>query len=71
MVPGKRRAILPKIVINTAVSMDNGKVVDAEILSRKCSCHFKGNAHSDECSANYFGKSGRMEVEGALRLFHH
>ncbi|GFV03464.1 uncharacterized protein TNCV_5060051 [Trichonephila clavipes] len=32
----------------TAVSVDTGKVVDAEILSRKCSCHFNGNLHSDE-----------------------
>ncbi|GFY14864.1 uncharacterized protein TNCV_234141 [Trichonephila clavipes] len=47
----------------TAVSVDTGKVVDAEILSRKCSCHFNGNLLSDECSANYFGNSGGMEVE--------
>ncbi|GFW05829.1 uncharacterized protein TNCV_603011 [Trichonephila clavipes] len=47
----------------TAVSVDSGKVIDAEILSRKCSCHFNGNLHSDECSANYFGNSGGMEVE--------
>ncbi|GFV38461.1 uncharacterized protein TNCV_4393421 [Trichonephila clavipes] len=47
----------------TAVSVDTGKVVDAEILSRKCSCHFNGNLHSDECWANYFGNSGGMEVE--------
>ncbi|GFS78880.1 uncharacterized protein TNCV_4341481 [Trichonephila clavipes] len=47
----------------TAVSVDTGKVVDAEILSRKCSCHFNGNLHSDECSANYLGNSGGMEVE--------
>ncbi|GFY14896.1 uncharacterized protein TNCV_234461 [Trichonephila clavipes] len=53
----------------TSVSVDTGKVVDAEILSRKCSCHFNGNLHSDECSANYFGNSGGMEVEGALRIF--
>ncbi|GFU54021.1 uncharacterized protein TNCV_246511 [Trichonephila clavipes] len=53
----------------TAVSVNTGKVVDAEILSRKCSCHFNGNLHSDECSANYFGNSGGMEVEGALRIF--
>ncbi|GFT99390.1 uncharacterized protein TNCV_3357301 [Trichonephila clavipes] len=49
--------------------VDTGKVIDAEILSRKCSCHFNGNLHSDECSANYFGNSGGMEVEGALRIF--
>ncbi|GFV43676.1 uncharacterized protein TNCV_880021 [Trichonephila clavipes] len=53
----------------TAVSVDTGKVIDAEILSRKCSCHFNGNLHRDECSANYFGNSGGMEVEGALRIF--
>ncbi|GFT44438.1 uncharacterized protein LOC100901629 [Trichonephila clavipes] len=51
------------------VSVDTGKVVDAEILSRKCSCHFNGNLHSDECSAIYFGNSGGMEVEGKLRIF--
>ncbi|GFV95581.1 uncharacterized protein TNCV_4575821 [Trichonephila clavipes] len=28
--------------VATAVSVDTGKVVDAEILSRKCSCHFNG-----------------------------
>ncbi|GFS92811.1 uncharacterized protein TNCV_1162041 [Trichonephila clavipes] len=53
----------------TVVSVEPGKVIDAEILSRKCSCHFNGNLHSDECSANYFGNSGGMEVEGALRIF--
>ncbi|GFV89826.1 uncharacterized protein TNCV_4690551 [Trichonephila clavipes] len=52
----------------TAVSVDTG-VIDAEILSRKCSCHFNGNIHSDKCSANYLVNSGGMEVEGALRIF--
>ncbi|GFT96111.1 uncharacterized protein TNCV_1360941 [Trichonephila clavipes] len=47
----------------TAVSVDTGKVIDAEILSRKCSCHFNGNLHSDECSANYFGNSGGMKLK--------
>ncbi|GFY15009.1 putative transposable element [Trichonephila clavipes] len=45
----------------TAVSVDTGKVVDAEILSSKSSCHFNGNVHSDDRSANYFGNSGGME----------
>ncbi|GFY27465.1 uncharacterized protein TNCV_2070851 [Trichonephila clavipes] len=44
------------------VSVDTGKVIDAEILSRKCSCHFNGNLHSDECSANYFGNSWKLKV---------
>ncbi|GFU77389.1 uncharacterized protein TNCV_3193471 [Trichonephila clavipes] len=52
------------------VSVDTGKIVDAEIISRKCSCHFNGNVHSDECSANYFGNSEGIKVEGALRNFH-
>ncbi|GFW76805.1 uncharacterized protein TNCV_59031 [Trichonephila clavipes] len=51
------------------VSVGSGKVVDAEILSRKCSCHFNGNLHSDECSANYYGNSAGREVEGALLIF--
>ncbi|GFV10286.1 uncharacterized protein TNCV_3439721 [Trichonephila clavipes] len=46
-----------------AVNVDTGKVVDAEILSRKCSCHFNGNLHSDECSANYFGNSGEWKLK--------
>ncbi|GFS71125.1 uncharacterized protein TNCV_5049251 [Trichonephila clavipes] len=50
-------------VVVTAVSVNTGKVVDAEILSRKCSCHFNGSIHSDECSENYFGNSRGMEFE--------
>ncbi|GFU13417.1 uncharacterized protein TNCV_3980541 [Trichonephila clavipes] len=63
MVPGKKRAHISLNGVVTAISVDTGEVVDAEILSKKCSCNFKGNVHSDECSANYFGNSGGMEIE--------
>ncbi|GFT28494.1 uncharacterized protein TNCV_429071 [Trichonephila clavipes] len=33
----------------TAVSVDSGKVVDAEIISRKWSCKLNDNVHSDGC----------------------
>ncbi|GFU60329.1 hypothetical protein TNCV_3307781 [Trichonephila clavipes] len=39
----------------TAASVDTVKVVDADILWRKCSCPFNDNVHCDECSGNYFG----------------
>ncbi|GFV78041.1 uncharacterized protein TNCV_1951 [Trichonephila clavipes] len=45
-----------------ALSLDNGKVVEVEILLRKCSCNFNSNVHSDECSASYIVNSRGMEV---------
>ncbi|GFY03879.1 uncharacterized protein TNCV_1196591 [Trichonephila clavipes] len=47
----------------TAVSVDTGEVVDAEILSRKCSCNFNGNVYSVESSANLIGNSRGMELK--------
>ncbi|GFU63430.1 uncharacterized protein TNCV_44761 [Trichonephila clavipes] len=47
----------------TAVSLDTGKVVDAKILSQKCSCNFKSFVHSNEYSGNYIVNNRGMEVE--------
>ncbi|GFW03746.1 uncharacterized protein TNCV_2538571 [Trichonephila clavipes] len=58
-------------VVVTAVSLDTEKVVDAEILSRKCSCNFNSNVLCDKCSANYVVNSRGMEVEEAHALQRH
>ncbi|GFV76624.1 transposable element Tcb2 transposase [Trichonephila clavipes] len=46
----------------TAISLDTLKAVDAKILSRKCSCNFNSNVHSDEYSAGYIVNSRGVEV---------
>jgi hypothetical protein len=55
----------------TVTSVDTGKVLDVSIMSKHCLCPEKSqNIHCDECTANYSGTSGGMEVAGALQLFH-
>ncbi|GFS55291.1 uncharacterized protein TNCV_1626311 [Trichonephila clavipes] len=59
-------SMVPYIFLNgvvTAVSLDTGKVVDAKILSQKCSCNFNSDVHSNECSASYIENSRGMEIE--------
>ncbi|GFY31156.1 transposable element Tc3 transposase [Trichonephila clavipes] len=59
MVPGKKGSHTSRNGVVTGVRVDTGK---AEIPSRKCSCNFNANVHSDECSANYVGNNRGMEV---------
>lgn len=63
----------------SATSVDTGKVVDVQILTKYChKCEklkdekVKLNIHkcSGECSTNYQGVSGGMESEGVLSIFH-
>lgn len=65
-------------------SWDTGQVLDVEVLSKFCYlCHQKRNmdptseefldwweGHQSECSANYYGSSGAMEKEGAMKIWH-
>lgn len=54
----------------TATSVDVGKVIDIEIFSEYCDCKQKlEKNHEANCKANYLGKSGGMEVEGARTIF--
>ena len=66
----------------TAISMDTGKVVDVEVLSKFCKQCKKheddedtpeNNAwkadHKLKCKANFQGSSPAMEPEGAIRIF--
>jgi hypothetical protein len=54
----------------TATSVDTGKVIDADLLSKhfRCKNKFIGQ-HTDKCSANYQGVSGGMEGNGAQAIF--
>lgn len=58
----------------TVTSMDTGKVLDCVCLSKYCSCSSKlknsgGKKHSENCSKNYDGSSGGMEVAAATQVF--
>lgn len=56
----------------TVTSMDTGKVLDAVRMSKYCSCSEKlkrTDAHLENCSKNYEGTSGGMEVVGAKQVF--
>ena len=59
-----------------AVSVDMGKVLDIEVLSRFCkSCSSLGRILKDDpqefdtCHVNYTGTAPAIEVEGAKRMF--
>lgn len=51
----------------TATSVNTGKIIDIEVLSRYCTC--SNDNHTSSCTANFFGNSGSMEVEGAVKIF--
>lgn len=55
----------------SATSLENGKVVDVECLSKYChTCHGNTERHIEhQCSKNYDGYSGGMECDGALQIF--
>lgn len=54
--------------VMSAISIENGKVLDIECLSKYChACTFK--SCSGDCSANYEGSSGGMESAGAKAIF--
>lgn len=60
--------------IVSATSVDSGKVLDVEVLSKRCpKCSIKGTnsdpLHREVCQSNYQGTSGGMEVAGALKIF--
>lgn len=54
----------------SVTSVDSGKVMDIQIMSKFCLCPNRNNfQHIDLCTANYLGSSGGMEVEGAINIF--
>lgn len=54
--------------IVTCTSIDTGKVMDIEVLSKFCLCSDKEH-HEVNCASNYKGSSGGMEAAGALAIF--
>ncbi|GFX71510.1 uncharacterized protein TNCV_2694981 [Trichonephila clavipes] len=53
----------------TATSLNNGKVIDFECLSKFCFECKSTNKTCDNYQVNYHGFSAGMESEGALRIF--
>lgn len=55
----------------TATSLDTGKVLDVECLSKYCpTCKVAHKKDHPNCHINYQGSSGGMEVVGVNNLFH-
>jgi hypothetical protein len=66
----------------TAISVDSGKIIDTEVMSRYCKgCKSKAVLkktdkiaydlwfEKHECNINHIGSAGAMEVNGATRIF--
>ncbi|GFT12048.1 uncharacterized protein TNCV_726401 [Trichonephila clavipes] len=51
-----------------ATSVENGKVIDFEALTKYCSS-CKGKKTCENCAKNYEGFSGGMECRGVLSIF--
>ncbi|GFX80558.1 uncharacterized protein TNCV_3929661 [Trichonephila clavipes] len=52
----------------TVTSIDTGKVIDVDILSKYCACK-NLPFHEKDCKRNYVGSSGSMEIQGASKIF--
>ncbi|GFT41990.1 uncharacterized protein TNCV_1668231 [Trichonephila clavipes] len=50
-------------VVVTVTSIDTGKVIDVDILSKYCACK-NLPFHEKDCKRNYVGSSGAMEIQG-------
>ncbi|GFS68747.1 uncharacterized protein NPIL_581441 [Nephila pilipes] len=57
----QKRGFSSKNGVVTVTSVDTGKVIDVEILSKHCICPNK-TKHLQNCKRNFVGYSGKMEV---------
>ncbi|GFS93086.1 uncharacterized protein NPIL_240541 [Nephila pilipes] len=57
----QKRGFSSKNGVVTVTSVDTGKVIDVEILSKHCICPNK-TKHLQNCTRNFVGYSGKMEV---------
>ncbi|GFT80317.1 uncharacterized protein NPIL_582031 [Nephila pilipes] len=62
----QKRGFSSKNGVVTDTSVDTGKVIDVEILSKHCICPNK-TKHLQNCKRNFVGYSGKMEVTGKKR----
>ncbi|KAF8773537.1 hypothetical protein HNY73_016192 [Argiope bruennichi] len=53
----------------TATSLDTGKVIDFECLSKYCFTCKNISSNCENCQKNYEGSSGGMEEKGAMKIF--
>lgn len=66
----QRRGHASQNGIVSAISGNNGKVIDVRIFTKYCRCSGRlNNEHDTSCIANYSGTSGRMESTGILDMF--
>lgn len=66
----QKRGHTSKNGVVAATSLETGKVMDVECLSKYCSvCTQFGNLRHHNCQKNYDGSSGGMEVQGVLNIF--
>lgn len=66
----QRRGHLSLNGIVSVTSIDTGKVLDVEIMSKYCTCKNRlRKEHEENCKANYYGTSGGMELAGAKAVF--
>ncbi|GFY49561.1 uncharacterized protein TNIN_419961 [Trichonephila inaurata madagascariensis] len=52
----------------TVISIDKGKVIDVDILSKYCTCK-NLLFHDKDFKRNYVGSSGAMKVQGESKIF--
>lgn len=65
----QRRGHASKVGVVTAISLDNGKVLDFQSHSKYCFLCKNSNTECENCQANFEGVSGGMESDGALEIF--
>lgn len=72
----QKRGFKSKNGVATVTSIDTGKVIDVEALTKYCSGCTKARTdeqkqkHLTECVKNYEGASGGMESQAAVTIFH-
>ncbi|GFS49031.1 uncharacterized protein NPIL_240351 [Nephila pilipes] len=62
----QKRGFSSKNGVVTVTSVDTGKVIDVEILSKHCICPNK-TKHLQNCKRNFVGYSGKMELYNGER----
>lgn len=56
--------------IVTAIAANTDKIIGVRVLTKFCRCKNRiNNEHEDDCTANFSGASGGMEIDGVLDMF--
>ncbi|GBM10562.1 hypothetical protein AVEN_66204-1 [Araneus ventricosus] len=64
----QKRGYMSHIGVVTVTSMDTGKVIDIDVLSKYCACKNNKN-YETSCKSNFRGSSDMMKVKGACNIF--